>query len=180
MKNYNSPVLTEMNDILEGVYAASGSILQPPSPENPPAGDNNGSWRLTAKEWTNHNSGHLSCFKIILHNESGKRMCNLKVWITFDKKILDWENISYSCGGTLNAYKVGDYTIALEHTANYNGSENVEFHIQTMHFEHDIPSYCDDGQLLRAYAAPIGAGFTYPIPAGDSIIVTWNGGTFLE
>lgn len=58
MKNYESPVLSQMEDLVEGVYAASGSegTFVPPAT----------AWTVETS-WDSHNSGSHSDGRVIAH-----------------------------------------------------------------------------------------------------------------
>lgn len=56
MKEYDRPMMSEMNIITEGVYAGSGTPDIPDIPDDPPS---DGSWTVNT-EYTSHNSGSHS------------------------------------------------------------------------------------------------------------------------
>ena len=66
MKQYESPVVQQVDDITEGIYVASGASPTPvptPIPTEPPAGE----WNYSNAEWRGHNGGSHSEGHIDLH-----------------------------------------------------------------------------------------------------------------
>ena len=188
MKKYESPIIMEAEDLMEGVYAASGDAgSNPPGGgDNPPGGGDyeggGGSyggdggdprWSLVLKQWDHHNTGSLSVLRIKLVNTDGSKTQNLSCVITFGLPVISWGNVNGS-GGGWDVQRISDYAIQVTHYANYINSMNeVMISFDSMKFQHDGTETDQSGNPLYAYRKPV-QGESGPYPAGTDFFVYWT------
>lgn len=171
MKDYTSPELYNMDEILERVYAAGSGWVPEPDDEEEPTPDNP-DWEVTRKSWGTHNSGHHSDLFLGVRNKSGKGIAGIKVTFEFGLPVESINSISWPQGkeGTCT---VNGNSVIITHPGAYNPNEEVGFSFNQMHFNHNNSSLvCSDGQLVKAYVAPIDGGWGSNIPIGSEAIIT--------
>lgn len=170
MKDYLSPELIRMDDILEGVYAA-GSGWVPPEEEEEEPPMSNLDWYVTRFVWGTHNSGHHSDLFLNIKNMSGRPIAGFKATFTFGLPVKDITSISYPQGKE-GSCTISGHTVVLTHPGAYNPNEELCFSLNQMHFEHNNSELkCDDGKLVEAYVAPISGGHGSNIPIGSEAII---------
>lgn len=172
MKDYLSPELIRMDDILEGVYAAGSGWVPPEEEEEEPVVQNH-DWKVINFYWGTHNSGHHSDLYLIVRNVSGKALAGFKATITFGLDVIGYRSISFPLGIEGNCAISGS-TVVLTHPGAYNNDETLCFSFNNMYFDHKNPELkCEDGEDVKAYVGPVpgGHGSNIPIGAEASVVI---------
>lgn len=170
MKDYLSPELIRMDDILEGVYAAGSGWIPPEEEEEEPTVQNH-DWELTRLSWGTHNSGHHSDLYLNVRNKSGKAIAGFKATLSFGLPVKDITSMSFPQGKEGNC-SISGYTVVLTHPGAYNPNEELCFSFNQMHFDHNNSELkCEDGNLVQAFVAPIFGGHGSNIPVGSEASV---------
>lgn len=119
MKNYIAPVLIDMNDQVEGVYAASGVA---PTPKPDPS---LGTWNIYCV-YRNHNSGSHSEVAIICEKHGGKPVEGLVMNFT----VKDFRLDTVKDNGGYQVSNVSETGFTIYRQGHLNGSDRFEFNIQ--------------------------------------------------
>ncbi|MBE5936666.1 MAG: hypothetical protein E7265_01395 [Lachnospiraceae bacterium] len=124
MRNYTAPNLTEINDIVEGVYASSGAMVtEPPLPTAAP--NTIVDWDISCS-YRNHNSGSHSEVAIIglnMGNNSGD-----SILMNFLVSGFRLDTVKDSSGYPVSNVTETGFTIF--RPGHFNPNERFEFNIQ--------------------------------------------------
>ncbi len=119
MKEFTSPVIVDIADLAEGVYAASGSTSTE-DPVIPAPGVQGWNWSI---EWANHNSGSHSEMNLKGLNNSGQGGNHIKVVLTF---VGQGQITSVTSVSKATSYSYTQNSITFEYDGVYNGfGENI-------------------------------------------------------
>ena len=168
MKQYESPVVQQVDDIIEGIYVASGASPTPvptPIPTEPPAGE----WNYSNAEWRGHNGGSHSEGHIDLHYSGpGQTVQGVEVnCITnfdFEMDLLD------GCGSCeITATSSRSFTIRRINSCLLNAGENIGINFKIVAY---VPEYIKENGTQGAVgdsAAPNATKYIFTIVSVRSI-----------
>lgn len=123
MKNYLAPVLNDVNDKIEGVYAAGSGWNDEPTPTPTP----HLSWDIRC-EFRNHNSGSHSEVAVIGVQTNGFAGESITMNFKVDRSVCDLLSVKDWGGMTISNVSADGFTITrINH---FNPNERFEFNIQ--------------------------------------------------
>lgn len=124
MKKFETPIIVDVEDMAEGVYAASGSLPEEDDFYEPPTGGEQGCWQFECK-WTGHNNGgHSVCHVQGTHcgDHSGN---TLRMEFLTNFPIKEVKNAS---GLTIS--EVGAFSFVLTRNNHFNSNESIGFNFE--------------------------------------------------
>ena len=149
MKKFDTPVLVEVTDLAEGVYASSGAIVVNPNPTTSPTpAPGQDLWEL---RWGHHNSGSHSTVRICTKGNSSVYFGKSGNLIRFTIQIPSAKISSIKeWGGDVGVTDLGD-TLIVERRNWYNETEYINLYLgafvfnctETGSYYPSKPEYCD-------------------------------------
>lgn len=150
MKEFQSPILVEIEDLAEGVYAASGASNPEPTPTPPPAVEDTPNWEVY---WDHHNGGQKSYIRVKggNHQKSGNAVTicldlvssasisglihDGDVKVDWDPKTIKFTRYGHFNSGDAIDFNVGAFSFEkspgnLEETGAYYDTTNAPAHMQ--------------------------------------------------
>ena len=125
MKGYTSPKMEQIDNFLEGVYAAGSGYVPAPSPEDPTV--ETGDWEIRC-EWRNHNTGHHSEVAVIGVNNGPNSGESLTMHFAIDTS--DFQLVYVKDKGGYEVYNESEGGFTITRRGHFNPGERFEFNIQ--------------------------------------------------
>ncbi|MCR5719489.1 MAG: hypothetical protein K6F84_02890 [Lachnospiraceae bacterium] len=133
MKKFEAPVICKVDDLAEGIYAASGAVVNDPIPVITETGD----WKFDVK-WCNHNSGSHSEMEVHGHNYGKQGGSHIEVTLAFfgRGKIISCANASKA-----TQTEWSSNSIKLVYDGVFNPGEDVVFGLPDVRFSESPAQY---------------------------------------
>ncbi|HKM35665.1 MAG TPA: hypothetical protein VJY54_13135 [Lachnospiraceae bacterium] len=145
MNDYVKPSIEEVDIQIEGVYAASGTIVTPPiePPKEPYSPEN---W-LTDIKWMSHNSGSHSDVQINLTKTGGSSAKNFEIELTSTFPIKSINSVSGPGNMTYTNTDNSIHIFVNDWTINETQNGNISFQITDKNSQYEGSHYQSNTHL---------------------------------
>jgi len=129
MKKFDTPVLVEVTDLAEGIYASSGAVTVNPNPTpNPTPAPDQPKW---IPYWDHHNGGQKSYIRLkgCQHGKAGNKV-TITLQLTSGAGIKDK---IHDGDGRITFFN--DNTIVIEREGLFNAGDSIDFNVGAFSFK---------------------------------------------